>query len=169
MGRRAATPRADAGAHGGAGSADKPDKPFAGLRAQLRATTSTATAAPPPAKRIRHTLPPTAIDTSSQTPADSDLELFHKAAGKVQPVRGSVETLERAAAARPFIGIDRRDDRPDRAIVDRDPVGEQRSIRAPVARIERGGISGHDRHRRFPVKESVDSGRVGRHSSGTAS
>ena len=33
----------------------------------------------------------------------------------VQPVRGRVETLERAAAARPFIGIDRRDDRPDRA------------------------------------------------------
>ena len=71
MGRRAATPRADAGAHGGAGSADKPDKPFAGLRAQLRATTSTATAAPPPAKRIRHTLPPDAADTSSQTPVDS--------------------------------------------------------------------------------------------------
>lgn len=87
----------------------------------------------------------------------------------VQPVRGGVETLERAAAARPFIGIDRRDDRPDRAIVDRDPVGEQRAIRAPVARIERGGISGHDRHRRFPVKESVNGGRVRRHSSGTAS
>ena len=97
MGRRAATPRADAGAHGGAGSADKPDKPFAGLRAQLRATTSTATAAPPPAKRIRHTLPPTAADTPSQTPDDADLELFHKAAGKVQPVRGG----DRAEIERP--------------------------------------------------------------------
>ena len=75
MGRRAATPRADAGAQGGARSADKPGNPLSGLRAQLRAMTPTANAESAPAKRIRHTLPPDAADTPGQTPDDGELEL----------------------------------------------------------------------------------------------
>lgn len=97
MDRRAATPRADAGAHGGARSADKAGNPFSGLRAQLRATTQTSNSVSAPAKQIRHTLPPDAADTPGQTPDDGELELFRKAAGKVQPVRGG----DRAEIERP--------------------------------------------------------------------
>lgn len=95
MGRRAATPRADAGANGGARSADKPTNPFAGLRAQLRGTKEATNEQP--AKRIRPTPPPAAADTTDQAPDDADLALFRKAAGKVQPVRGS----DRAEVERP--------------------------------------------------------------------
>jgi DNA-nicking Smr family endonuclease len=97
MGRRTARPRADAGAHGGARPADKPSNPFAGLRAQLRATTQPPNASPPPAKRLRPGPPPAEADASEQTADAADLELFRKAAGKVQPVRGG----DRAEVERP--------------------------------------------------------------------
>lgn len=69
-------------------SADKPTNPFAGLRAQLRGTSQATNEPQAPAKRIRHTLPQAAADGAGQVADDADLELFRKAAGKVQPVRG---------------------------------------------------------------------------------
>lgn len=97
MGRRTVRPRADAGAQGGARSADKPTSPFAGLRAQLHATAQPPSAAPAPAKRIRPEPPPAAADAPGQSIDAADLELFRKAAGKVQPVRGG----DRAQIERP--------------------------------------------------------------------
>src|SRR3546814_16001071 len=56
----------------------------------------------------------------------------------VQLVRGRIEAFERLAAVRPFGGGYRRDERSDRAIVDRDLVGEKRAIGVPVTGIESG-------------------------------
>src|SRR5690606_7657369 len=46
---------------------------------------------------IRHTPPQAAADTTEQAADDGELELFRKAAGKVQPVRGG----DRAEIERP--------------------------------------------------------------------
>ena len=81
----------------GARSADKPTNPFAGLRAQLRGTSQATNEPQAPAKRIRHTLPQAAADGAGQVADAADLELFRKAAGKVQPVRGG----DRAELERP--------------------------------------------------------------------
>ncbi|MDX9884850.1 Smr/MutS family protein [Thauera sp.] len=96
-GRRAARARAGENAHDGARSAEKPATPFAGLRAQIRGTKQTASEPLAPAKRIRHAPPQAAAETTEQAADDGELELFRKAAGKVQPVRGG----DRAEIERP--------------------------------------------------------------------
>ena len=97
MSRRAARPRAGEDAHTGAGSPDKPHRPFGGLRAQLRHTQQAPDAQPVSAKQIRHMASAATAETSDDAADAADLELFRKAAGKVQPVRGA----DRAEIDRP--------------------------------------------------------------------
>src|SRR3546814_17474345 len=55
--------------------------------------------------------------------------------------------------------LDDGDERTNRAVIDRDLVGEEGAIGAPVARVARACIRGHGRDRRVPVKETVARGR----------
>ena len=92
--------------------AARASSPFVGLRAQLRSATQPAPQAPAAGKRIRQTLPQPETQQGDAALDEADLELFRKAAGTVQPVRGG----GRVEIARPRPApLPRRTEAPDAA------------------------------------------------------
>lgn len=99
MGRRTPAKQTRAAAAGSSGAADKPNTPFAGLRQRIRAAQASEPDAEqrPPAPRIRPARIPSPKSEPDSRPDAADLELFHAAVGKVQPVGRS----DRAFIERP--------------------------------------------------------------------